>query len=117
MKNQYLQGVLAASLLMACSGAFAATEKLRGKIGATLSDNWNYGKCMIKSTSFKPSINCPNDWFSLSCSGDYSSKEDARRMWDSAQMALALDLDVQVSVDDEKKHNKYCVIVRLDVIK
>jgi hypothetical protein len=117
MNKKYLQGIMVAYLLISCSGAFAAGEWLTGKISMTLSDSNNYGKCMIRSPSFAPVIDCLGEWVSLSCSGDFNSKEDARRMWDSAQLAVALDLNVELYLVDTEKQNGYCVVKRLDVVK
>ena len=117
MNKKYVQGIMAGCLLISCSGAFAADEWVTGKIARTLSDTTKYGKCMVMSPSFKPSINCPALWVSFSCSGDFNSKEDARRMWDSAQLAIALDLTVHIYIVDTEHQDGYCVAKRLDIIK
>jgi len=117
MKNQYIRGVLAGCLLIGSSGTFADSEVVSGKILNTLSESSVYGKCMVYSESFNPRIACPAGWVSLDCSGDFNSKEDSRRMWDSAQLAYAMDLTVEVTLVDTQKHNGYCVAKRLNVTK
>ena len=54
---------------------------------------------------------------SFSCSGDFTSKDIAYRMFDTAQMAYALGHQVAVVVDDTKKHNGYCYANSIQVKK
>ncbi len=59
------------------------------------------------------SLDCPGNWVTFSCSGDFSNKDAAYKMFDVAQLAYALDREVVVSVDDLKKHNSYCFAKRI----
>jgi hypothetical protein len=88
-------------------------------ITRTLIQDEAFGGCMVFLD--KPiagsGLNCPSNWVSLSCDGTYSSTVSAQRMFDSAQMAFALDKKVNVRVNDAQKHNGYCVAYRFDVLK
>jgi hypothetical protein len=117
MKNKYLHSVMAGCLLIGCSGAFAADYSVVGKPVATISDPVLFGKCMVKIDSYSPTNDCPAPWISLDCSGDYYSKEDARRMWDSIQMGFALDVNTEIVVTDAEKHNGWCVAKRVALAK
>jgi hypothetical protein len=80
-----------------------------------------FGGCMalldkpINTASNVP--NCPANWVSFSCTGTFTSKDMAFHLLDQAQLALALNKQVMVIVDDTKKHNDYCFALRIDVIK
>ena len=62
-------------------------------------------------------LNCRGTWVSFSCSGDFTTKDIAYRMFDTAQMAYALGHPVVVVVDDTKKHNGYCYANSIQVKK
>jgi hypothetical protein len=123
MNKKYVQGIMAASLLISCSGAFAAGAWATGKITKTMvhtDPNEGYGKCMVLlSPEFdRTNLRCnESPWITLDCTGHFNSKEDARRMWDSAQLAFALDLKVTIRVVDHQMINEQCVAKRLDVLK
>lgn len=51
------------------------------------------------------------------CTGTYNSKDLAFYMLDQAQLALSLNKQVAVRVDDSRIHTPYCVATRIDVIK
>lgn len=113
-----MKKIFATTLLLGISiGANAAVSKLTAKVDRVLhmSDD-TYGGCMA-FVSVDPAtvgLNCKN-WVSFSCSGDFTSKDNAYRMFDMSQMALALNKNVQVFVNDAKKHNGYCFVERIDV--
>lgn len=83
-----------------------------------------FGGCAVRldktgaavATAAGQSVACPHLWVTFSCSGDHTSKSNALRMFDSAQMAFALDRKVNVRVDDSKKHNGFCFVKRIDVV-
>ena len=54
---------------------------------------------------------------SFSCSGVFTEKDIAYRMFDQAQMAFAMERQVEIYVDDTKKHNGYCYGNRINVLK
>ncbi len=118
MDNNNMRNILAGILTLLALNGHAAVSYQKGAIDKTLSHHAAYfGSCMIRSADFNPSNNCPAKWVSLDCSGDFHSKQGARRMWDSAQMAFALDAAVEIWVNDAKKHNGYCVVDQINVVK
>jgi hypothetical protein len=89
-------------------------------IQATLIEDGKYGGCMIKlnKSIIDAGISCPAaNWLSLDCDGAYTSVAGAQRMYDTAQMAFVLEKKVFIRVDDSKKHNGYCVAIRMDMPK
>lgn len=59
--------------------------------------------------------NCPAKWVTFSCSGVHTSKSNALRMYDSAQLAFVTGRTVQLWVDDTRNHNGHCFVSRIDV--
>lgn len=101
------------------SSSHAATATVTGNIDRTLtSDGATFGGCMILLDQVLSdySLDCPSRWVTFSCTGDFASKDAAYRMFDSAQLAYALDRTVVVFVTDAKKHNGYCYANRIDVL-
>lgn len=84
-----------------------------------VADEDRFGGCMAKLDKVLASfgLDCPGTWVSFSCSGTFTPKDNAYRMFDSAQMALALGKTVAVQVDDTKKHNGNCYARRIDVLR
>ena len=82
-----------------------------------ISSDGSYGGCLLHLTKKTEDAlpNCGRSWVSLSYSGDFTSKADARFLLQNAQLAMALDKTVQVRIDDSKKHNGYCFadVIRL----
>ena len=105
--------------LVLTAPAQAATASFEAEVKKTLAvadDRW--GGCMV-ALSVSPSdhgVDCPaTAWVTFSCSGEYASKSNALRMYDSAQLAFVTGRTVKVWVDDTKKHNGYCFASRIDV--
>ncbi|MEW6989412.1 hypothetical protein AADZ91_01875 [Colwelliaceae bacterium 6441] len=109
------------SLICITSNAYAAEAKVVGKFIKTLTTKDNlYGGCMaeIDVSVAASGLNCPaNGWVTFSCSGDFVSKEEAMRMFDSAQMSLALNKRAVLKVTDLQKHNGFCMVTRIDILK
>ena len=112
-------------LLMALSiayapASYAGTVKVKGLITkALVADEGRWGGCMV-NVDVKladKGLDCPGKSVSFSCSGVFTEKDVAYRMFDQAQMAFALERKVQIYVDDTKKHNGYCYGNRIEVLK
>lgn len=89
-------------------------------IQRTLIQHGSFGGCMIQldKSIADAGLSCPTaNWVSLDCVGTFSSVAGTQRMFDSTQMAFALDRKVSVQVDDSKTHNGYCTVIRLDIRK
>jgi hypothetical protein len=98
----------------------AATASFQATVERTLvadADRW--GGCMARTnvTLADLGVDCYSRWVTFSCSGVHTTKDVAYRMFDSAQMAMALDKQVWLSVTDQKKHNGYCFANRIDVLR
>ncbi len=119
MKTLILIGVL---LLL--TGFVMAADAAQVKVTATVTktmvaDNDRWGGC-VASLDVKlaaKGLDCPGKSVSFSCSGDFTTKDIAYRMFDTAQMAYAMGHRVVVTVDDAKKHNGYCYANRIEVRK
>ena len=116
MQTNQVKILLFFSVMMFASFSTAAVEFISGKILGTLTDSQNYGFCMLR-VDYQPTIDCQPYWVSVDCAGDYHGKETSRRLWDSAQLGVALDARVKILVNDSKKYNGYCVADRLDIYK
>jgi len=91
--------------------SYADVIKVKGLVTKTaVADEGRWGGCVaqLDKTLADSGLNCPSKWVTFSCSGIYTEKDVAYRMFDQAQMALALGKKVEVYVDDTKKHNEYC---------
>lgn len=87
-------------------------------ITRTLSDI-AYGGCMIQVDQHVSSVlpNCPaSGWVSLDCDAVYQTQSQANTAWTSALFAYGLNRKVSLYIDDQKKHNSYCVARRIDVL-
>lgn len=116
MKMNNIRLVLAIAMLSWSNISMAAVEAIVTKVDRLLVDTERYGQCMIY-TKATPTNDCPSNWFSLDCEGSFYSKEKTRRLWDSAQLAYATEARVVVYANDQQKHNGYCVVARLDVVR
>jgi hypothetical protein len=76
-----------------------------------------YGGCMVMLDVRIDSVlpNCPGNFITFSCTGDFTTKDHANRMFDTAMMANALGKKVWFVVHDNMKHNGYCYSSRVDV--
>ena len=108
-------------LLAQPSDVKAVTGGLTATVSKVMVNATAYGGCMAllskTISSASPAVNCPGNWISFSCTGTYASKDLAFFMLDQAQLALSLNKNVTVYVDDTKKHNGYCFANRIEVIK
>ena len=113
-------GVLGVSLVL-ISGIHtgAAVERIEAKAVRTLTTgDGRFGGCMVQlnQSLAEAGLNCTN-WVTFSCTGVHASRDDGFRMFESAQMAFALDKTMVLEVNDEKKHNGHCYARRIDVKK
>ena len=114
-----MRGLIAALLMLAfAQDSIAATERVGAFVTRLLvADEGRWGGCMVlldrELSDFN--LNCPSRWVTFSCTGDFTSKDNAYRMFDAAQMAMALGTAVDLTVDDQLKHNGYCYANRIDV--
>ena len=112
-----IAGVLA---LLAALATSAATERIETYAKRTLTtDDGRFGGCMVQIDQrvADSGLDCPGSWVTFSCSGVHTSPDEGFRMFESAQMAFALNRPLMVEVTDEKKHNGHCYGRRIDVMR
>ena len=116
------QGAVATLMAVAMSAPlFAETIAITTEIKRTMTTSGErFGGCAI-GIGVSPAdegLDCHMDrWVTFSCVGEHTSKSNAIRMFDSAQMAFALGRKVVIWVDDTKKHNERCFVSRIDVLQ
>ena len=115
-------GVLGVFLaLLLAAPVHAAVASIEAKATRTLTTgDGRFGGCMVQlDQSLSGSgLDCPSsNWVTFSCTGEHTSKDEGFRMFESAQMAFALDKTIVLEVTDEKKHNGHCYARRVDVKK
>jgi hypothetical protein len=119
-KMKHSMAIFFAVLMVVSPLGQATTKSVSGNVLRTLvADKERFGGCMVKldKTLANYGLDCPGGWVSFSCSGTYTPKDIAYRMFDSAQMSFSLGKQVMVEVDDTKKHNGYCYSRRIDVLQ
>lgn len=121
MGNKFIRSIVVAAMVGFVPTVFATIGNVESTVLKVLNtSNGTFGNCMIKMNKSMASggLNCPdNGWVSFSCTGDFVPKDEAAKLFDSAQMAFALGTRIEVFIDDTKKHNGFCTAFRVDVIK
>ena len=118
-KSARLLGV--ALMLLALPAALqAAQARMTTNVVRTLaSEDGAFGGCMAQlqdSVTEATGLDCSGRWVTFSCAGEHTSKAAARRLYDSAQLAFVTGRSAMLMVDDERKHNSYCFVFRIDVL-
>ena len=114
MKNIKCAMLVYIACLLISPASQSASEFVSGQISRFMLDEVYYGKCMI-NVKHSASIDCPQQWVSFDCEGNYLKKSDAARMWDTATLAYALGKSVEIRLDDTRKNNGYCIATRLNI--
>ncbi len=98
----------------------AAQARMTSNIVRTLaSEDASFGGCMAQlrdSVMEATGLDCEGKWVTFSCAGEHTSKATARRLYDSAQLAFVTGRRAMLTLDDERKHNSYCFVSRIDVL-
>lgn len=96
------------------------TMSLTTTVNRTLaSGDGRLGGCAARlghSLQEETGLNCPDNWVTFSCNGTHTSKSDAMRLYDSAQLAFVTGRRAVVWVDDQRKQNGFCFASRVDVL-
>ena len=111
----------AAFMLLALPAALqAAQARMTSNIVRTLaSEDASFGGCMAElrdSVMEATGLDCAGKWVTFSCAGEHTSKATARRLYDSAQLAFVTGRRAVLVLDDERKHDSYCFVSRIDVL-
>lgn len=113
----FMTSLLVGSSIFFSANTNAHTAAVQGKVNRILvTQDSFYGGCMVQLNFdiAATGLNCPPGWLSMGCSGDIVTPTEASRMLEAAQMSLALNRAVYGVVDDTKKHNGYCTLIRID---
>jgi len=113
-------------VLLALVSSFCGVSKLANAAIAPVTGEVNrilvvegdlYGGCMIQITTPLASagVDCRGNWVSFSCTGDFTTKDVAYKMLETAQLAYALGERVTVFADDSRQHNNWCFANRIDL--
>ncbi len=101
------------------SNAWAATANITATVDRILTISGStYGGCMalLSASPASEGLTCRGRWVSFSCSGDFASRQDAKRNLEMAQLAFALEKQIRVTADDARTHNGYCYVNRVDLL-
>ncbi|MEQ8692686.1 MAG: hypothetical protein RIC89_17860 [Pseudomonadales bacterium] len=101
--------------LLWSSSSSAAVSSVVTDVERTMVDSERFGGCMVLLADMPATLNCPDNWVSASCSGDFNSSNMGWRKFESAQIAKVADNRVRVYVDDGRKHNGRCFMLRIDL--
>ena len=113
MKNFFWLIAIMLSLPVSAGSAYHT-----GKVVRVLLQEGSYGNCMasllpdISSTG----LDCPANWVTFSCSGDYNSKSMGNQKLQAAQLSLVTGNTVRLKVNDSKLINGRCFAERIDVV-
>lgn len=120
MPQKPILAILLASATLASSAALGGTAVLSAKVNRVMVYNDGaFGGCMAKLSSDPQNAlpACGSGWVTFSCSGDFTDQISAYRSLDQAQLALATDKNVMLVIDDSRRHNGYCFVTRIDVVR
>lgn len=110
--NKFGLVVTAIVAIIGSSEVLSATGTLSDvKVIELITTETTYGGCMAKvSKPISDTVdNCPGSWVTFSCDGSLgNSVPRASAIWESAQLAYALDKTVRVRIDNSKKLDGYC---------
>ena len=97
----------------------AATDMVETQVERVMAEsNGGFGGCMARLAT-SPStagLDCASKWVTFSCTGVHTSKSNAVRLYEAAQLAFVTNRTVRVWVDDTRKHGVNCFASRIDVL-
>lgn len=107
-------------LLAPLTGTQAETDVVDTTIIRIMAEaDGSRGGCMalLADSPASSGLDCTaGRWVTFSCTGVHTSKADALRLYDAAQLAFATGRRVRVWVDDTRKHGGHCFASRIDVL-
>ena len=111
---------LALLALFAADAAHAYSRQLRAPVLGILTGN-TYNGCMVKIGKLPTTsgLDCADNWVTLDCDGEWMDITDARNNLKSAQMALALNKRINITVDDRFATDRgdYCLAKQVILLK
>ena len=110
-----------AALVSVCfsCGALAATENVRTKIRAILTDKEAFGGCYVFMTASTTLPDCAPRYAMFDCRGDTGvvSKSQSAAALANAQLAFVADFEILLNIDNTKKINGICLATTTSVFK
>lgn len=108
------------ALLASAATAAGAEARFKATVSRTLAaDETIYGGCMavLAVAPHPEGLDCRKQpWVTFDCAGTYIGKASALRMYDVAQVAQLTERQVEVIVDDSRKHGGFCLVRRIDLL-
>ena len=114
--QSFLANGLLVSVLMFGADASAAIFLFEGKVKTVLATDENYGNCMVELTGYSAPSGCKATWISLDCTNDFIKRSTSSNFLDAVNMAAALNNTVKVWVNNQQRHNGWCVANRVDQV-
>lgn len=97
---------------------FSAGGELDARVTRILQSETDYGGCMIRLSPAPSTVserNCPGNFVSFDCNGQYRAKSIGNSQLSAAQLALVTGNLVKIVLDDTRKVNEYyCIATRID---
>ena len=111
--NRKILSLMSGTLLLCATSPMAFGDRafVTGEILRLLTaDQGRWGECMVELNADQAStgLDCTTNFVTFSCSGVHTSRSNAKVMYETAQIAFALNKRVQIQIDDELKHNGHC---------
>jgi len=116
MKKNVIKGLTLAALVVMPTMSMAEVFWKTGTVNRILIETGKYGGCMMQ-LPFNIGHDCASSWASFDCDGTYSDAGQGDRMLNVALIAQTMEKSVSIKIDNAKKHNGYCVIKRIDILK
>lgn len=104
------------ALTLASNAALAAMENQQTTVLRMLVDDTEFGHCMVLIRDMPATLDCPGNWVTASCSGDFNSSSVGWRKMEVAQMAQALNKQIFIRIDDARRHNQHCFLKRIQLL-
>ncbi len=96
----------------------AATASVEGSVLQVLATgDGRFGGCMaaLDVAPADAGLDCPGQWVTLDCVGEYGDQEGVGRMVESLRAAVVTGKSVEMRVTDEQKHGGYCYASRIKI--
>ena len=109
--------VISALVGFACP-SYGAGGELDTRVTRILQSETDYGGCMVRVSPAPSTVaekNCPGNFVSFDCNGQYRASKIGNAMLQTAQLALVADKQLKIILDDSRKVNEYyCIATRVD---
>ena len=118
--RQLLGAAVGLALLASAATAAGAEARFKAEVRRTLTaEDGIYGGCMalLSVAPHTEGLDCRTQpWVTFDCAGEHIGKATALRMFDVAQVAQLTEREVEVIVDDTRKHGGFCLVRRIDLL-